>query len=208
MCECVGQACVSHPSLPPLCFSRRLSSFTELQHSTSRLVLQRTCLRTGAERRGTGNKEQRRTPAKGVTEKRDGKDLSTGRRQESKKIENQEKRSLKGAERSGVWRRGDKGRGLTRGRDKYGAMHHSGNTGRAKTLSHETGKRPSDASLSRRSQTSWCRTPSSKLEHRSNWSVTQRQPTDRTRLQIFVMISSTRLPRACVSSAGDQTAEI
>lgn len=24
--------------------------------------------------------------------------------------------------------------------DKYGAMHHAGNTGRAKTLSHETGK--------------------------------------------------------------------
>jgi len=39
-----------------------------------------------------------------------------------------------------VWRRGDKGRGLIRKRDKYGAMHHSGNTGRTKTLSHETGK--------------------------------------------------------------------
>lgn len=24
--------------------------------------------------------------------------------------------------------------------DKYGAMHHAGNTGRTKTLSHETGK--------------------------------------------------------------------
>lgn len=55
-------------------------------------------------------------------------------------IEKQEKRSLQGAERSGVWRRGDKGRGLISKRDKYGAMHHSGNTGRAKTLSHETGK--------------------------------------------------------------------
>lgn len=87
-----------------------------------------------------------------MTEKRGGEDLSAGRRQEGKKIENQEKRSLKGAERSGAWRRGDKGRGSTTGRDKYGAMHHSGNTGRAKTLSHETGKRPSDASLSRRSQ--------------------------------------------------------
>ena len=62
-------------------------------------------------------------------------------------IENQEKRTLKGAERSGVWRRGDKGRGLIRERDKYGAMHHSGNTGRTKTLSHETGKTP-DTSLS------------------------------------------------------------
>ncbi|CAG08397.1 unnamed protein product [Tetraodon nigroviridis] len=41
-------------------------------------------------------------------------------------------------------------------------MHHSGNTGRTKTLSHETGKRPSDASLSWRSQTSWCRPPSRK----------------------------------------------
>lgn len=89
-----------------------------------------------------------------MTEKRGGKDLSAGRRQEGKKIENQEKRSLKGAERSGAWRRGDKGRGSSTGRDKYGAMHHSGNTGRAKTLSHETGKRPSDASLSRRSQMS------------------------------------------------------
>lgn len=58
----------------------------------------------------------------------------------AQKIENQEKRTLKGAERSGVWRRGDKGRGLIRKRDKYGAMHHSGNTGRTKTLSHETGK--------------------------------------------------------------------
>lgn len=56
------------------------------------------------------------------------------------KIENQEKKTLKGAERSGVWRRGDKGRGLIRNRDKYGAMHHSGNTGRNKTVSHETGK--------------------------------------------------------------------
>lgn len=39
-----------------------------------------------------------------------------------------------------MWRRGDKGRGLIRERDKYGAMHHSSNTGRTKTLSHETGK--------------------------------------------------------------------
>ena len=56
------------------------------------------------------------------------------------KIENPEKRTLKGAERSGVWREGEKGRGSIRKRDKYGAMHHSGNTGRTKTLSHETGK--------------------------------------------------------------------
>lgn len=56
------------------------------------------------------------------------------------KIENQEKRSLKGAERSGALRQGDKSRRLTRGRDKYRAMHHSGNMGRTKTLSHETGK--------------------------------------------------------------------
>lgn len=66
--------------------------------------------------------------------------MTKGRKQGAKKIENQEKRTLKGAERSGVWRRGDKGRGLIRNRDKYGAMHHSGNTGRTKTLSHETGK--------------------------------------------------------------------
>lgn len=56
------------------------------------------------------------------------------------KIENQEKRTLKGTERSGAWRRGDKGRGLMRKSDKYGAMHHAGNTGRTKTLSHETGR--------------------------------------------------------------------
>ena len=55
-------------------------------------------------------------------------------------IENPEKRSLKGAKRSGARRRGDKGRRLTRGRDKYRAMHHTGNMGRTKTLSHETGK--------------------------------------------------------------------
>lgn len=120
-----------------------------------------------------------------MTENRGDKDLSTGRRQEGQKIENQEKRSLKGAERSGVWRRGDKGRGLTIGRDKYGAMHHSSNTGRTKTLSHETGKRPSDASLSRRSQMSLCRTPSRKQEHHSNLSGTQRQHTERTVFKYF-----------------------
>lgn len=124
--------------------------------------------------------------------------MSTGRRQEGKKIENQEKRSLKGAERSGVWRRGDKGRGLTRGRDKYGAMHHSGNTGRSKTLSHETGKRPSDASLSRRSHMSLCPTPSRKQEHRCNLNVTQRQRTERTVFKYFSRFFFS--PHTCVSA--------
>lgn len=74
---------------------------------------------------------------------RQGKDFEKTREKGEdrvQKIENPEKRTLKGAERGGVWRRGDKGRGLMRKIDKYGAMHHSGNTGRTKTLSHETGK--------------------------------------------------------------------
>lgn len=36
VCECVGPVCVSSP-LPPARFSIHLSSFTELQHSASRL---------------------------------------------------------------------------------------------------------------------------------------------------------------------------
>lgn len=79
---------------------------------------------------------QTRVPAK--SSKREASPLTTTRRE--KKIENQEKTTLTGAERRGAWRRRDKGRGFTTMSDKYGAMHHAGNMGRNKTLSHETGK--------------------------------------------------------------------
>ena len=42
-----------------------------------------------------------------------------------------------------MWRRGGETDRASLGkRDQYGAMHPSGNTGRAKTLSHETGRTP------------------------------------------------------------------
>lgn len=147
VCKCVGLHRVS------LCVSLGLLLYLSLSHhhlsppvrcsGTQRADCssQHTDGRGGGEERET-RVRKRTTAEEGRLERQQGLCGKRGENKSQKKIENQERRTLQGAERSGVWRRGDKGRGLIRQRDKYGAMHHSGNTGRAKTLSHETGKTP------------------------------------------------------------------
>lgn len=101
-----------------------------LWHSAGRLRPSEK--QTGGEKEKKGEDEQEQG--------RDKEHCSTGE-SKAKKIENHEKRTLTGEERSGVlWRRGDKGRGFMTMSDKYGAMHHASNAGRTKTLSHETGE--------------------------------------------------------------------
>lgn len=139
VCRSTQRECVCVCASLGLLLYRSLSLSPPARYSGTQLpdCASQSSLQTDGEGRRKGNKseeEQRRG--------RDDRQQGLCQKGESRvqKIENQEKRTLKGAERSGVWRRGDKGRGLIRKRDKYGAMHHSGNTGRTKTLSHETGK--------------------------------------------------------------------
>lgn len=186
--------CVSHSPHPP---SVSLSiSLPSRSSSTHPADSSSKNLPTNQAQRGEDRETKKNAGKRRDREERRQRLYQRGDKKEGKKIENQEKRSLKGAERSGVWRRGDKGRGLTTGRDKYGAMHHSGNTGRTKTLSHETGKRPFGSFfvpaqpygivVSSRQTTGV-------MEHRCNSSV-QRRTLRKDRLQLFLMFF-----RPCVS---------
>lgn len=181
--HCVS-VCVCVSALPlhlPLALSLSLSSFSlsscaVLQHSASGLCLAELTAnrRRGEKKKGNKSEEEEDTPAEGRERQQAARTFCQkgGREQGAKKIENQEKRTLQGAERSGVWRRGDKGRGLIRNRDKYGAMHHSGNTGRTKTLSHETGKTPRMLLCHHSSQMALCFILLSRQQCMEQWSVT------------------------------------
>lgn len=61
----VCRSSVRFPSLPPLCFSLRLSSFTELQHSASRLFFKELACEQArrGEKRETKSEEERRQKA-------------------------------------------------------------------------------------------------------------------------------------------------